>query len=112
MLESVKASSPADAVAQLTQLPLLMQALAAAATLGVADRLADGPRTSADLAQDVGAHAPTLYRLLRALAGVGLFEEVAPQTFALTPMGACLRSAAPFSNRASASFSPARGRGQ
>jgi len=68
------------------------QAIHVAATLGVADRLADGPRTSDELAAAVGAHAPTLYRLLRALAAVGVLHEEDGRRFALTPVGECLRS--------------------
>jgi O-methyltransferase domain len=58
----------------------------------VADRLADGPRTSEELAAAVGAHAPTLYRLLRALAAVGVLYEEDGRRFALTPVGECLHS--------------------
>ena len=68
------------------------QAIHVAATLGVADRLADGPRTSDELAAAVGAHPPTLYRLLRALAAVGVLHEEDGRRFALTPVGECLRS--------------------
>jgi hypothetical protein len=68
------------------------QALHVVATLGVADRLADGPRTSDELAAAVGAHAGTLYRVLRALATVGVFREEDGRRFALTPVSECLRS--------------------
>ncbi len=54
-----------------------------------------GPRTSDDLAIATGSHAPSLYRLLRALAGVGVFEETGERQFALTPLGDCLRSDSP-----------------
>ena len=63
--------------------------------LGVADLLADGPRKVDDLAESLGAHAMTLYRLLRFAASYGVFTEVGPRTFALTPMAAYLRSDAP-----------------
>jgi hypothetical protein len=68
------------------------QAIHVAATLGVADHLADGPRASDDLAVAVGAHAPSLYRVLRALAAVGVVREEDGRRFALTPVGDCLRS--------------------
>jgi hypothetical protein len=68
------------------------QALHVVATLGVADHLADGPRTSDELAAAVGAHAPSLYRILRALATVGVFREEDGRRFALTDVGECLRS--------------------
>jgi DNA-binding IclR family transcriptional regulator len=51
------------------------QAIHVAVVLGIPDLLAGGPRSSDELAEDAGAHAPTLYRLLRALAGLGVFEE-------------------------------------
>jgi O-methyltransferase/methyltransferase family protein len=75
------------------------QALYVAATLGLADRLADGPVGSEELARATGTHPGALYRLLRFLAGAGLFLEVAPRRFALTPLGAGLRADAPDSIR-------------
>ena len=51
------------------------QAIYVAAKLGIADLLVDGPRTADQLAQDTGTHARSLYRLLRALASVGVFSE-------------------------------------
>jgi hypothetical protein len=58
------------------------QALYAAAALGVADLLIDQPRTTADLGIQLQVHEGALYRILRALAGEGIFEETAPRTFA------------------------------
>lgn len=71
------------------------QAIHVAAVLGIADLLADGPRRSDDLAGATGAHPGALYRLLRALSGVGVFHEEEDRTFALTELGAGLRSDAP-----------------
>ncbi len=68
------------------------QALHVAATLGIADLLKNGPRSSDDLASATGTHVDSLYRLLRALASVGVFREDAHRRFALTPLGECLRS--------------------
>jgi hypothetical protein len=68
------------------------QAIHVAATLGIADFLKDGPRTSDDLAVATGSHPAALYRLLRALASVGVFREEDDRHFALTPLGTCLRS--------------------
>src|SRR5262249_11625761 len=45
------------------------------------------------------AHPPSLYRLLRALAAVGVFHEAANKEFSLTPLGVCLTSDAPGSRR-------------
>jgi hypothetical protein len=51
------------------------QALNVAATLGVADQLKDGPKSYVAVAHACGAHPTSLYRLLRALAAVGVFHE-------------------------------------
>jgi hypothetical protein len=71
------------------------QAIHVAAVLGIADLLADGPRSSDDLAAATDSHPGALYRLLRALASVGVFREEVDRHFALTELGACLRSDAP-----------------
>ncbi len=67
----------------------------AAAQLRLADHLADGPRRAEELAELTGTHAPSLYRFLRTLSGLGLFAEDAGQRFALTPLGAALQEGAP-----------------
>lgn len=70
-------------------------ALGVAVKLGIPDQLSDGPRTAADLARAVGANEDALYRTLRALAAVGIFDETAPRRFGLTAAGAWLRSGIP-----------------
>jgi hypothetical protein len=62
------------------------------ATLGIADLLVDGPKYVAELAVATGTHAPTLYRLLRAVASVSVFAEDPAGRFGLTPRGEYLRS--------------------
>src|SRR5262249_17953681 len=42
-----------------------------------------------------GTHAPSLYRLLRALAYLGILEETEPRRFGLTDLGQLLRSDVP-----------------
>ena len=91
---------PPDALFHMITGSWLAQAIHVAATFRVADHLADAPRTVEDLAKQVGADASALYRLLRALASVGVFTEVEPRRFALTPMAECLRSDVPGSLRA------------
>jgi hypothetical protein len=86
---------PSVALLDLVNAFKVSQAIHVAAMLGIADLLKGGPRNSDDLASATGSHAPTLYRLLRALASVGVFREEAGQRFALTPLGECLRSDAP-----------------
>jgi hypothetical protein len=66
------------------------QALYAAAELKIADMLANGPRTSEELAAASGAHAPSMHRLLRALATIEICVERKDGSFEITPMGALL----------------------
>jgi hypothetical protein len=77
------------------------RALHLAARLGVADRLQDGPRSADELAAALEVHAPSLRRVLRLLASVGVFAEDDDGRFALTPTGDMLREDAPGSMRAS-----------
>lgn len=73
------------------------QAIYVAARLRIPDRLANGPRTADELAVESGAHARSLYRLLRALSSSGVFREDAEHRFSLTPLSECLRRDAPAS---------------
>src|SRR4051794_32603514 len=75
------------------------QALYVIAKLDVAGRLVAGPRGVADLALAVDADEAALRRLLRSLAGFGLFSETEPDTYALTPLGATLAADTPGSMR-------------
>jgi orsellinic acid C2-O-methyltransferase len=75
------------------------QVLFAAAELQVADHLAGGPRTSEELAAQTQADAPSLRRLLRALAGLGVVTQTGPDAFELTEVGGQLRAEAPDSVR-------------
>lgn len=77
----------------------ISQALYAAAALGVADQLVAGPAPVEALARHTGAHAPSLHRLLRTLASMGVFTEPEPGVFALTPLGQTLTSGQPGSMR-------------
>jgi O-methyltransferase domain/Dimerisation domain len=77
----------------------LSAALAVAADLGLSDALVSGPRSVADLAEAVSADQETLYRLMRALATVGVYDEQDDGRFALTPLGEELRSDVPGSLR-------------
>jgi len=67
-------------------------ALYAAAKLRLADHLADGPRGVADLARATGANEDALYRVLRLLASVGIFEESASRQFANNAASTTMRS--------------------
>jgi len=74
--------------------------LHAAATLELADQLAGGPKNAAELAVPMHAHAASLHRLMRALAGVGILAEQPGQRYALTTLGEALKTGAPGSARA------------
>ena len=80
------------------------QALYVAAKLGIADLLVDGPKPVEELAEAAEADAPALYRVLRALASMGIFEEQDDRVFALTPTAEPLRSDVPNSMRDVAVF--------
>ncbi len=80
------------------------QALYTAAKLGVVDQLKDGARRSDEVARAIGAHAPSLHRLLRALASLGVVVEASDGGFSLTPIGECLRGDVPGSLRGAAIF--------
>ena len=77
----------------------ISRAVYAAAKLGLADKLAGGPRSAADLAKETGTLAPALHRLMRLLAGLGILKTVKTepdgQRFALTPLGESMKSGAP-----------------
>ncbi len=78
---------------------LTTQLLYVAPRLGVADVLADGPRTGADVAAAVGADSDRLTRMLRGLVIDGVLAEDSHGRFELTAVGACLRDAVPGSLR-------------
>jgi hypothetical protein len=94
--------SPQAVMARLLTGYWIAQAIHVAAQLGLADLLKDGPKAVAHLAEATGAHARSLYRLLRALASEGVFAEDEQGRFALTPLAECLRSDVPNSQRSMA----------
>ena len=75
------------------------QCLFVAAKLGIADLLADGPRTVEELAAATHTNAEGLYRVLRLLASLDVFMELEPRRFTLTPMAELLQADAPCSFR-------------
>jgi hypothetical protein len=80
------------------------QAIHAAAALGIPDLLDDDARSADELAAATGTNADALYRLLRALAALGVLREEADRRFALAPLGEPLRSGHPESLAGWASF--------
>jgi orsellinic acid C2-O-methyltransferase len=77
----------------------ISRALNCVAELGIPDRLAGGPLTAAELARATQTHEPSLYRVLRLLAALGVLAEPAPRTFQLTLLGDRLRTGVPASVR-------------
>lgn len=71
-----------------------------AAKLELADHLANGPKRAEELAGATGTHAPSLYRLMRTLANLGLLSEDSANRFTLTPLGEALKKNAPGGARA------------
>lgn len=94
------ATSPAMALNQMIWGTWIAQSIYVAAALGIADLLENGTKHVDELAQTTQVQASNLYRILRTLASVGVFTEVAPHQFALTDMAHYLRSDVPGSLRA------------
>ncbi len=88
-------TSPAAYLGRLVDDMYFLHTIFAAAQLGIADLLNNGPRSIADLAEATGTHALSLYRLLRALASRGVFHEDADGRFSLTSLAGPLRRDAP-----------------
>jgi hypothetical protein len=88
-----------DQLLQMASGAWLTQMLHVAAELGLADRLAAGPRPVEELAAACRADADALNRLLRGLAAAGVFRESAPGRYGLTPLAELLRSDHPRSQR-------------
>jgi hypothetical protein len=103
--DTTTSQTPPDvALTQLVFGKCISMAISVVAKLRIADLLADGPKTLADLAIKTKTHAPSLYRVLRPLAAVGVFAEQDDGRFALTPMGEYLRTGVKGSLRGMADF--------
>ncbi|HEY2787012.1 MAG TPA: methyltransferase [Fimbriiglobus sp.] len=99
-----KKPEPGEILGQLIFGKCATMVCSVAAKLRIADKLAAGPKSAADLAAETNTHAPTLSRVLRCLAGFGVFTEAADGTFALNPAGELLRTGVPGSMRGMAEF--------
>jgi hypothetical protein len=91
--------SPGEQLMAMASGAWVTQMIHVGAELGLADQLVGGERDCEALALACGAEADTLFRLLRGLASLGIFEETAPRRFALTPLAELLRSDHPQSLR-------------
>ena len=80
------------------------QLLHVAATLGIADLLEGGPRSTKELATACGCRAEELYRILRALTNLGVVRELADRRFELSALGERLRTQSEGSLRALAAL--------
>lgn len=103
MVNDEGASSPPPPHAQVFSLSASMvtvRALWAATELGVADQISADPVCIDALAAAIGAHADTLYRILRLLAANGIFCEHPDRCFSHTPQSETLRQDHPTRMRA------------
>jgi hypothetical protein len=101
--EKQEGSEPLPPHTQLVQMGMAhwgSQILYAAAKLNLADHLGQGPKSANELSGPTSTHAPSLYRLMRTLASLGLFTEDATHRFSLTPLGEALKTGAPGAARA------------
>ena len=89
----------AAAVLQMIWGTHISRAVYVVVALGIADLLAGGPMTAAQLAQATQAHEPSLYRVLRLLASLGVLTEHDHRSFSLTVLGERLRADVPASMR-------------
>lgn len=99
MPRAERRTGPHQRMRELISAYWISQLVRVAVELGVPDALARGPRTAEAVAEQVGARAPQLRRVLRALASQGVFAEDAKGRFRLTPLGETLRSDRPGSLR-------------
>lgn len=98
----MKEFPPAARLGQLITGYYASQAIFAAAKFGIADLLVDGSKSIEELAHATETKPELLYRLLRALASIGVFAEQDDKRFTLTPLAELLRSDVPGSQRSMA----------
>src|SRR5271166_3165818 len=94
--------SPPEQLARMVTGYWISQSIYVAAKIGLADLLKDGPQSVEELATATATHPRSLFRLLRALAGIGIFAEDGRGRFGLTELAGCLRTDVPGSQRAMA----------
>jgi hypothetical protein len=97
--QSVPQLPPPVLIFQMLTAYRLSRALYVAVQLGIPDQLKEGAKSAEDLAAATQTNADALFRLLRALASIGVFAEAGPREFALTPLSDALRSDVPGSVR-------------
>ena len=83
-MDPIQSLPPDQMILQIILSSQLSRVVAVAEELGLADHLAEGPKTASELAALTGTLDDPLYRMLRLLASVGIFEEQAGRSFANT----------------------------
>ncbi len=89
------APQPDAIIMQLLFSKMVFFSFASIARLGIADHMSESPRDIEDIARDSATHASALYRVLRMLAGFGVFQEGPARHFALSPAGQLLQTRHP-----------------
>jgi hypothetical protein len=89
------APAPQAVLSQMINSYWVTGTITAAARLGLADAVGETPLPIGELARAVDANPDALYRLMRTLAGLGIFVEGTGQTFAHTPLSLALRANVP-----------------
>ena len=89
---SAQMLAPNDQMMQWITTKWITKPIYVIAELGISDLMCDGPKSVEALAEETNSHAPTLYRILRALSSVGVFVEIEDRLFGLTPLARCLFS--------------------
>jgi hypothetical protein len=99
--QSAPPQPPQARLAQMATGFILSRLVYTAASLGIADHLASGPKSASELATPTGCDAVSLGRFMRTLTNFGILALGDDQRFSLTPLGEPLRSDAPGSVRSS-----------
>jgi hypothetical protein len=98
--DKVQSADAINTIKRLLAGAWVAQIIQAAAELGLADHFGEDARDAASLARATGTHTPSLARLLRALAAIGIVNEYSGRRYTLTALGATLRTDQPGSMRA------------
>jgi hypothetical protein len=97
--QELAGTPPALQLIQIALSSTVAHVIRAAVELGVIDQLADGPQTAEQISAKIGTHTPSLYRLMRTLSSLEVLTQDADHRFALTALGAALKTGAPGGGR-------------
>lgn len=86
MAQSQNQASPRSTIMQMLSGQIISRCIGLAADLAIADYLADGPKDIETLANETNTHPDALYRVLRLLAGFGIFTELPDRRFQNSPL--------------------------